>query len=1099
MNLSKGGLLLERHDDLLAASAIDTSLFRTYNSQGALSDATPGQQWKLGLAKQVRHLGADTLGRVDEHGDVTLFQFDRERDLYVSSDPGKQAQSLAAAAGGQWIWRDVGRPDSAIYELYDGAADGRILEAGDAAGAQLRYTYNDDGLVGQIGNAHGDLTHLAYDAHGNVATFRTVLAGTTHDATAVRYAYDAQQRLVQVATTLAGAVYTTAYTYDGASGRVASVTRSDGGVLSFTYTLHDGGWKLAGFVDPNGGVTTVDYALAGTTTVTDAAGAQTRYAYDGAGRLVHSVDATGADTYYDYDAIGNCVRERDAGGALRVLRDFAPGTRNLLAETTLAPAAGTAATSLFVYNSAQQLRFAVDAQGVVEQYRYDGSGRRDAVLRYEGRTFAPAFSLLDFSQDGHGLSLPPEAQVEDGTLRLTSGSQAGQATPEIADVARPMGTSWRFEVTTPALLSQDMLTTGIDAGTWGEADARRLRVRFDGDVIGCQVGTGSAMRYQVLGRARPDTAYVLEFDTSADGGAAVAVYPKGEGRASAFAVSQQFGPGASVRMSAATYWGPGAAAGTPGSTNTIEIDNLSIRKVVQESEMLAWLAASGAADDQAELTTLNYDARGLLASAAGVTALEEVVSGMDGARMHYVHDQAGQLLQAIDTDGVLTDTIHADDGRLLASSDGAGAALFLHDDAGNDSVVVIAQATATEPVVVVQGPVQRRMMMVNAAAAPAGHDKLIGTSGNDTLVGGLGNDTLIGSGGSDVFVFSKGDGADRIEVSPDSASAVNTVEFSDVKSDELHSLVRMGDNLVLNYGAGDQVTIVKHFSGSYRSYAIDQIRFSNGVTWDEAGILDKVVTPGTAGADALTGIDYGTNRIDGFAGKDTLTGGALSDVLQGGADDDVLKGQGGDDILIGGTGNDILTGDVGSETFKLSRGGGVDVISVHDTSNRDVDVIEFSDVRSDDVLWLRRIGDDLVLNYGAGDQVTIVKHFEGSYRYSAIDLIKFSDGVSWDKAAIRELAVTLGTEGNDTLAGYDDGTNRIMALDGHDSVKGGVLNDTLNGGKGNDTLVSGTGNDTFVFAKGDGVDRIDADDVVGAVDSIRFTDVASSELATIWC
>ena len=144
----------------------------------------------------------------------------------------------------------------------------------------------------------------------------------------------------------------------------------------------------------------------------------------------------------------------------------------------------------------------------------------------------------------------------------------------------------------------------------------------------------------------------------------------------------------------------------------------------------------------------------------------------------------------------------------------------------------------------------------------------------------------------------------------------------------------------------------------------------------------------------------------------------------------------------------------------------------------------------------------------------------------------------WTDAQIKELVITNGTAGTDSISGYSDGANRIYGLDGNDTLSGGALSDLLDGGNGddalhgkagNDTLLGGAGNDTingnagddvivggvgndtlyggdywsgtgegndtYRFSKGDGQDSVsDYDTTAGNNDIIEFTDVKSSEV-----
>jgi Ca2+-binding RTX toxin-like protein len=152
--------------------------------------------------------------------------------------------------------------------------------------------------------------------------------------------------------------------------------------------------------------------------------------------------------------------------------------------------------------------------------------------------------------------------------------------------------------------------------------------------------------------------------------------------------------------------------------------------------------------------------------------------------------------------------------------------------------------------------------------------------------------------------------------------------------------------------------------------------------------------------------------------------------------------------------------------------------------------------------------------------------------YNPLQLIKFSNGTTWDTATIKVMAI-VGTDaaqtltgyfgadtinglgGNDTVSGQGGndvldggiGLDNVFGGDGDDIVRGGADNDTLygdagndtleggsgddgitggagndlfDGGAGNDTTSGGEGNDTFLFGKGDGQDTIGGDYDIGA-------------------
>jgi trimeric autotransporter adhesin len=426
-----------------------------------------------------------------------------------------------------------------------------------------------------------------------------------------------------------------------------------------------------------------------------------------------------------------------------------------------------------------------------------------------------------------------------------------------------------------------------------------------------------------------------------------------------------------------------------------------------------------------------------------------------------------------------------------------------------------------------------------------GNDTLSGEGGSDTLDGGAGNDHMTGGSGSDTYVVRLGSGTDTIATQDTSAGRVDTVRFEDVASTGLTAVRRVGDDLVLEYGTGDAVTIQNHFQGA--SYEITQVQFSD-VTWTVAqlyaaypirmtdagesrsfgGLAETVYAGG--GDDTVSG--YGGNdTVHGEAGNDTLVGGDGNDTLAGGDGADTLDGGTGNDTLDGGAGSDVMDGGSGSDTYVVRLGSGTDTIYTQDTSAGRVDTVRFEDVASTGLTAVRRVGDNLVLEYGTGDAVSIQNHFQGaSYEISQV---QFSDGVTWTAAQLyaaypirltdagesRSFGNTAETVyagggddtvstygGNDTVhgeAGNDvlnggDGNDTLAGGDGADTLDGGTGGDTLDGGAGSDSMDGGSGSDTYVVRLGSGTDTIYTQDTsAGRVDTLRFEDVASTGLTTV--
>ncbi|WP_218967103.1 calcium-binding protein [Snodgrassella communis] len=388
-----------------------------------------------------------------------------------------------------------------------------------------------------------------------------------------------------------------------------------------------------------------------------------------------------------------------------------------------------------------------------------------------------------------------------------------------------------------------------------------------------------------------------------------------------------------------------------------------------------------------------------------------------------------------------------------------------------------------------------------------GNDRLFGEQGNDTLIGGLGDDYLEGGAGNDTYVFSKGDGKDTILEYNPSQKDINTIRFTDIKSNEV-TYHRDGLNLVIDgYHDGDSVTIRDFFYGSYRQ--IQQFIFADKtISIDELKGQGLPLT-GTDKNETITGWDA-NNAIYGGKGNDTLNGRAGDDYLDGGEGNDWLFGNNGNDTLIGGLGDDYLEGGAGNDTYVFSKGDGKDTILEYNPSQKDINTIRFTDIKSNEVTY-HRDGLNLVIDgYHDGDSVTIRDFFYGSYRQ--IQQFIFADKtINIDEFKVQGLPLT-GTDKNETITGWDannaiyggKGNDTLNGRAGDDYLDGGEGNDWLFGNNGNDTLIGdlgddylegGAGNDTYVFSKGDGKDTIlEYNPSQKDINTIRFTDIKSDEV-----
>lgn len=374
-----------------------------------------------------------------------------------------------------------------------------------------------------------------------------------------------------------------------------------------------------------------------------------------------------------------------------------------------------------------------------------------------------------------------------------------------------------------------------------------------------------------------------------------------------------------------------------------------------------------------------------------------------------------------------------------------------------------------------------------------GMDFIYGNEGDDTIYGKMGNDYVSGGAGNDNLYGNEG----------------NDDIYGDDGQDTIYG--GSGDDYVEGGNGND---IIRGESGNdtlYGNEGYDYIYGESGNDYIEGGSGSDYLYGGD-GNDRIYGIT-GYNYIDGGAGDDLIFGGDGNDKIYGGSGSDYLVGQSGNDrlegeegmdLLHGGSGADTLLGGFGNDSYFFNKGDGQDIIidfENSETEGRNDSIVFGEGIRRAD-LKIRRDYDDLIIEYGDGDIITVQrayipgwKEIEGS-RF--IENIILSDGTVIDKEWINEIVSNrYGTEEDDCIAGYMEtcgytgdeifygygGNDTIYGQGGDDIIFGHLGNDELYGGEGNDSIYGGNGNDTLyggdgddTLLGGDGNDIIDGSD-----------------------
>lgn len=330
-------------------------------------------------------------------------------------------------------------------------------------------------------------------------------------------------------------------------------------------------------------------------------------------------------------------------------------------------------------------------------------------------------------------------------------------------------------------------------------------------------------------------------------------------------------------------------------------------------------------------------------------------------------------------------------------------------------------------------------------------ESLVGANGNDLLVAGGGVETFTAGTGNDTFMFNKGSG--QLLIKPSYQKTATTDQ----------DVVRLGvgltpsgttmtrdrsNNLILNFGNGDQITISSYFINVLNQPAIV---FADGTTWNPIALPGNLSLQDTsAGGNTLNGAIGLNDTIVGAAG-DTINAGNLNDTITAGKNSTINAGAGVDTILY----------NVGSGLVVLNEAN-----SKIAGTTINLDVIKLgTGITAAATQVTRDLSNNLILGFGNGDQLKIPNYFDTALNQPSF---VFTDGTTWSPSSIMNQVVLVDTtSGNRSLYGQSGVNNHIVGA-ANDTIQAGNLNDTITVGK-NNTVYAGAGVDTFVFNAGSGL------------------------------
>ncbi|MBL7259651.1 calcium-binding protein [Paractinoplanes lichenicola] len=213
-------------------------------------------------------------------------------------------------------------------------------------------------------------------------------------------------------------------------------------------------------------------------------------------------------------------------------------------------------------------------------------------------------------------------------------------------------------------------------------------------------------------------------------------------------------------------------------------------------------------------------------------------------------------------------------------------------------------------------------------------------------------------------------------------------------------------------------------------------------------IMGDVLGAAGSGNDAIWGLG-GDDKLFGGGGDDAISGGDGNDSVNWptsfdpGLGNDRVYGGNGDDFLLGGAGNDQLFGGPGNDT--LQSGSGSDRIE----GGTGKDYLDGGADLAPDVM-LGGPGEDTVAYLGRTKPLHV-----------SLDGVSGDDGEAGERDTLgADVENINGGKGDDVLVG-NALANRIMGLNGNDTVRGGAGNDEVGGGDGADKVYGEAGDDVL--------------------------------------
>jgi len=312
---------------------------------------------------------------------------------------------------------------------------------------------------------------------------------------------------------------------------------------------------------------------------------------------------------------------------------------------------------------------------------------------------------------------------------------------------------------------------------------------------------------------------------------------------------------------------------------------------------------------------------------------------------------------------------------------------------------------------------------------------LYGNRGANVLDGlGIAHN-LIGGGGGDTFNFKRGYGHLTIDEEDVTLAPSNALQLgSGLSSTELTVTADASGNLILEFGGGDQITLVGalNSTGSVTG-GVQQVNFEDGSFLTYEQLLARADTPSAT-----------NTTLYGDTGANTLNGEGVAHTL---------------------------IGNGGGDTFIFNQGYGALTIAESDPYVGDSNTLQLgAGLSPASALVTADASGNLILDFGGGDIVNIQGALDARTGASdGVQQVKFADGTVWNYTQMLAFADT-GSINNTTL--YGDGRGDTFDTRGFAR--------TINSAGGEDTIIYNQGYGALTISEADTSGSADNTLVLGA-------------------